>query len=119
AVELEAVGIVDDAIEYRVAERGLANDLMPARYGELAGDQDGAAAVAILDDLHEIAPLAGREAVGSPIVEDQEIDPDQHPEQPREVAVAMSEIEIGKQARHAGIVDGVAVPARLLRQRTG
>ena len=43
-------------------------NVMPARDRELA---DGAAAVAILDDLHEIAPLAGREAVGSPIVEDQ------------------------------------------------
>ena len=27
--------------------------------GKLAGDQHGAAAMAILDDLHEIAPLAG------------------------------------------------------------
>ena len=74
---------------------------MPARYGELAGDEDGAAAVAILDDFHEIAPLAGREAVGSPIVEDQEIDLDQHPKQPREAAVAVGEIEFGEQARHA------------------
>jgi hypothetical protein len=30
----------------------------------------------------------------------------------------MSEIEIGEQARHAGVVNGVAVAAGFLRQRT-
>ena len=75
--------------------------------------------MAILDDLHEIAPLAGREAIGSPVVEDEEIDLDQHPEQPREAAVAVGEIEIGEQARDARIVDGVAVAASLLGKRTG
>ena len=59
AVELEPVGIVDNAIQDRVAESGLADNLMPGCHGELAGDEDGAAAMAILDDLHEIAPLAG------------------------------------------------------------
>ena len=119
AVEFEPVGVVDNAIQDRVAERGLADHLMPGCHGELAGDQDGAAAVAILDDLHEIAPLAGGEAIGSPVVEYEEIDLDQHSEQPREAAVAVGEIEIGEQARHARVVDGVAVAASLLRERAG
>jgi hypothetical protein len=75
--------------------------------------------VAILDDFHEIAALAGGETIGAPIVEDEEIDLDQHAEQAREAAVAVSEIEIGEQARHVGVVDGVAIATRLLRQRTG
>ena len=33
---------------------------------------------------------------------DEEIDPDQYPEQPREATVTVGEIEIGEQARHAG-----------------
>jgi hypothetical protein len=49
--------------------------------------------------------LAGREAIGSPIVEDEEIDPDKHPKQPREAAITVS--EIGKQRRDARIVDRV------------
>ena len=73
----------------------------------------------ILDDLHQIAPLAGGEAIWSPIVEDEEIDPDQHPEQPRKAAVAVGEIEIGEQARHARIMNCVAVAASLLRQGAG
>jgi hypothetical protein len=66
---------------------------------------------------HEVAPLAGGEAVGSPVVEYEEIDPDQHSEQLCEAAVAVSEIEIGEQARHARVVHGIAVPASLLRER--
>ena len=57
--------------------------------------------MAIFDDFQQIAPLAGGEAIGAPIVEDEEIDPDQRPEQPREPAVAVREFEIGEQARHA------------------
>ena len=36
-----------------------------------------------------------------------------------EAAVTMGKLEIGKQAWHAGVVDGVAVPAGFLRQRAG
>ena len=110
---------MDDAIENGVADRRLPDHLMPSWHGELAGDQDGAAAVAILDDFHEIAALTGGEAVGTPIIEDEEIDLDQHSEQPREPTVAVSEFEIGEQARRAGVVDGVTVAAGLVRQRAG
>ena len=49
----------------------------------------------------------------------EEIDLDQHSEQPCEASVTMSQIEIGEQARYAGIVDGVAVATGFLGQRTG
>ncbi len=75
--------------------------------------------LAVLDDLHEVAALAGGEAIRPPIVEDKEIDLDQHPEQPREAAVAVGEIEVGEQARHARVIDRVAIAAGLLRQCTG
>src|SRR6476659_8878808 len=90
---------------------GLADNLMPGCRGELAGDQDRASPIAILDDLHEIASLAGGEAVRPPIIEHEKINLHQHAEQPREAAVAMGEIEIGEQARHTGVVDRVAVAA--------
>jgi len=81
--------------------RRLSNNIVPR-----GGDRDGAAAVAILDDFHEIAVLAGGEAIRSPIVEDEEIDLDQHAEQAREAAVAVGDIESGEQARNPGVVDG-------------
>jgi hypothetical protein len=58
-LQFEAIGVVDDAVQDGVTESGLANDLMPGSKGELAGDQQRAASMTILDDLHQIAPLAG------------------------------------------------------------
>jgi hypothetical protein len=42
---------VDDAIEDGVGQRGIADDLVPALDRQLAGDEDRAGVVAILDDL--------------------------------------------------------------------
>ena len=58
-----------DLQQPRVADRRLADHFMPGRQGELAGDQDGAAAVAILDDFDEIAALAGILVSSSPVGE--------------------------------------------------
>lgn len=41
---------------------------------ELAGDEGGAAAVAILQDLQEVVAGAGIERLEPPIIEDQQID---------------------------------------------
>src|SRR6185437_9029694 len=41
AFELEAVRIVNDAIQYRVTESGIGNDVMPLRHGDLTCDQQG------------------------------------------------------------------------------
>ena len=58
------MGIVDDPIEYGVGEGRLADDIVPCIDGQLAGEQDRAVAVAILDDLHEVASLPAGEPVG-------------------------------------------------------
>jgi hypothetical protein len=47
--ELEAVGAV--------GEGGFVDEVVPSFDRELAGDQRRAAAVAMIHDLHEIAPL--------------------------------------------------------------
>ena len=48
-----------------------ADDVVPFVDGQLAGDQDGGVLVSVL--AISIASLIGAEAVGSPIVEDEEI----------------------------------------------
>ena len=84
---------MDNAIQDGIAEGGFADHLVPGRHRELAGNQHGATAMAILDDLHEVATLTGRETIGSPIVEHEEVDLDQGAEQPRESAIAVCKIE--------------------------
>jgi len=71
-VEIEAVGVVDEAVEDGIGEGRLADHLVPGLYGELAGDQRRARAVAVFDDLHQVAALTGGKAIRAPVVEDQE-----------------------------------------------
>ena len=63
----------DDTVEDGVGECRFADNAVPFVDGQLAGDQDGGVLVSVLDDFHEVASLIGAEAVGSPIVEDEEI----------------------------------------------
>ena len=74
AAQLEAVGIVDDAIQDRVGEGRIADQVVPAIDRDLAGDQRGAPPVALLDDLEQVAALLGPERFQAPIVEDQQLD---------------------------------------------
>ena len=97
------MGIVDDAVEDGVGEGGFADDVVPLRQRQLAGDQDGGVVVSVLDDFHEIASLIGIEAVGAPIVEDQEIGSGEGPEQAGVAAVGAPPLGPGdRQSRPCG-----------------
>ena len=48
ALEVDAIGGVDDSIEYRVRDCWFSDHLWPALHGDLTGDQDGLASVARL-----------------------------------------------------------------------
>ena len=119
AAELEAVGVVHDAIQDRVGERGLADQVVPAIHGNLTGDQGGAAAVALLDDLEQIATLLGPERLQAPVVEDEQLDPAERPHQPRVAAIAACQSEVGEHLRDPLIQDRTVVTAGLVAERTG
>jgi hypothetical protein len=70
--------------------------VVPFISGKLAGDEHRAVAMAVLDDLHQIASLAGGEPVRSPVVEDQQIGFDQRTKQAREATVTVGEFQIGE-----------------------
>ncbi|MHC2350349.1 hypothetical protein ACVMIL_011579 [Bradyrhizobium barranii subsp. barranii] len=59
--ELEAVGVVDEAIENGVGDRGVPNGSMPGVHGELTCDDGGCAAMAVLEDFEQIAAFRGGE----------------------------------------------------------
>ena len=90
---------------------------MPGIDGKLAGDDRGAGLVAVLDDLHEIPALAGGEAVGAPVVQDQEIGFHELAEEPGKAAVAIGELEFGEEPWQAVIQDGFSIPAGLVSER--
>jgi hypothetical protein len=58
-LELDALGVVHDAIENGVGEGRLADDVVPAADRQLAWEQGRGAAAAILDDLEQVPALLG------------------------------------------------------------
>jgi len=72
ALQLEAVGAVDDAVQDGVAERQIADHLVPAGHGNLAGDQQRTLVVAVVDDLQQVPALLGAQRFRPPVVDDQQ-----------------------------------------------
>ncbi len=52
---------MNDTVQDRVGEGRIADQVVPTIHGNLAGDQCGAAAVALFDDRQQIVPLFGGE----------------------------------------------------------
>ena len=67
------MSVVNDAVQYRITEGGIGDDVMPLRDGDLACDQERSLVVTVIDDLKEITTLLGGERLGSPIVDDDEV----------------------------------------------
>lgn len=97
------MGAVNDAVEDGIAEGWVADDFVPAADGNLAGDQQGALAVAIIDDLEQVAALFGGQGLRPPIIDDQQAGAFEGGHQPREPAFAAGRGDISKQARGAPI----------------
>ena len=74
AGEVEAVGVVDEAVEDGVGVGGVADEGVPVGDGELAGDEGGSSAVAIFEDFQQIVAGLGVERLEAPVVEDEQLD---------------------------------------------
>src|SRR5204863_8842440 len=72
-----------------------------------------------LHDLQKVAALLGRHGREAPIVEDQQLDACQAPEQPVEPSVAAGERQRIEEPGHPVVEDGAIVAARFVAERTG
>lgn len=57
--KLKAVSVVNEAIQDRIAQGWVADDVVPMFDGDLAGDDGGGTTVAIIEDLQKVAPFGG------------------------------------------------------------
>lgn len=89
--ELKAVSIVNEAVQDRIAEGGIADDLMPVFHGDLACDDNRCATMAIIEDLEEVAPFGRIENRQAPIIEDKKLNVPERFEQTAITAVATRE----------------------------
>ena len=65
---------MDEAVEDRVRDCGILELGMPVGHRKLAGEDDGAAAVSVVEDLEQIAAPGGVDRRDPPVVDDQQID---------------------------------------------
>jgi hypothetical protein len=90
--------VVYQAVEDGVGAGGLVDDIVPCLDRKRAGDDRRSGGVAILDDFHQVAALAGGQAFGSPVVQDQQVGLHELSEEAREPPVTMGEFEVGEEA---------------------
>ena len=67
--QFDPIGIVNDAIQDRVAQGRISDDGVPVGHRDLTGDQQRLPAVAFLDDLQQVAALVRSQRFRPPIVE--------------------------------------------------
>ena len=119
AGQLDAVGVMDEAIQDGVGQGGNDDQVVPAIDGNLAGDDDRAFVVAVLDDFVEIARLVGVERLRPPIVEDEQLDAGERAQEPGVTGRAMRDGQIGEEARNAGVKNGYVLSVRLVPEGGG
>lgn len=68
------MGVINQAVEDGVGVGRVPNQRVPLIQRELAGDDGGVAAVAVLEDLQEVVASGGIERLKAPVVEDEQID---------------------------------------------
>lgn len=113
------MGVVDEAIEDCISVSGIANQHMPCVHRELAGDEGGAATVAIFEDFQKVVTGTGVERLKSPVIEDQQIDTAEAAQQALMATVAARESEVIEQPRNTLIEHGAVVTAGLVAERRG
>src|SRR3954464_7515336 len=63
---------VNDAVQDRVTERWIRNDVVPAGHRHLAGDQQRTLPFTVVNDLQQVPALLGVQRFGTPVVDDEQ-----------------------------------------------
>jgi len=92
---------------------------VPAVDGNLAGDDDGALVVPLLDDFEQVAGLIGIEHLQAPVVEDEQFDAGERAQEAGVAARAVGDGEIGEEPGSAGVENGDVLSASLLAEGAG
>ena len=89
-VQLDAVGAMHDAVKNGVTDSWIAHQFVPTLDGKLAGHQQGAFLVSVVDNLQHVAPLLDSQRFEPPVIDDDESSTLQARQQTRPSAFATS-----------------------------
>src|SRR6185437_3114540 len=100
-------------------DRLIGEVLVPLLGRELAGHDGGALAVAVLEDLEQVAAFLVASGAQAPVVDDEDVDACELGEEADVATVGAREAELVKETRRAAVDRAVAASTRLLRERAG
>lgn len=72
--QIEAIGVVNEAVEDGICMRGIWESLKPLTYRDLGSNQSRDTPKAIFEDLEQVAGFGNRNGVAHPFVEDEHVD---------------------------------------------
>ncbi len=110
---------MDEPVEDGVGEGGFAEVIVPGLDRELAGDEGGLAAMAVVEDLEQIAPGVVVEGHQSEVVDQDQIGSREVAQEFQITAVGSGDGQILKQPGQSQVAGGVAVAAGLVGERAG
>ena len=113
------MGVMDEAIQDGVSQGGIADGVVPVLDRELAGDDGGAAAMAIFEDFQQIASLRWGEDGQTPVVQDQKVQFGDGLEHAGVASVTPGQGEGLEETWDAVIDDAAPVPTGFVTQGAG
>lgn len=113
------MGIVNEAVQDGIGVGIVADRVMPGGHRKLAGDDGGAAAIAIFQDLKQVVTCLSIEGLKAPVVQDEEFNLAQAFELASDASVTARQREILQQAGEAGVEDRAVVTAGLVPDGAG
>jgi len=109
---------VKEAVADGVGQSGVGEVVMPLGWRELAGDDGRAGAIAILEDLEEVAALLILDRGEAPVVDHEDVDAGELAEEADVGAIGAGQGELVEEARGAAVAGAIALAARLMCQGT-
>src|SRR6266849_3673530 len=114
--EVDAVCVVDEAIEDCVGDGGISDNFVPAIDGQLAGDDDRTGFISVLDDLEQIAALIGVERLRSPVIKNEQIETSDSTQHLGIAAIGAAECQGREETWHAMVRNCEVVPTSLVAE---
>ena len=107
---------VEDAVADGVGDGGVGEEAMPPVVLELAGDDGGAEAVAVFEDLEQIPSRVLGERRDGEVVEDQDVRLGDAGEDAGVGSVGAGEAQLVEETRYAPVEDAMALATGLVRE---
>ena len=114
--KLDAVSVMDQAVEDTIRNRGITDLLMPMGDRCLRGKDQRAALITVVADFQEITALAVFEWSHSKVIEQEDVGPGESQQHPADAAVYMGNRQFSKQLGRPFVQHGETVPASFLCQ---